>query len=1151
MEPTRTRAESNIQERKRSISMPSNRTLFELDNFESNVVPDNKGILGLRDSCFNYIKIKCNCVKDILIKLKEDFQKVLTLTDIGTDVRTCYIMYSINPYWYTIMLSAIVTPFIVFWASSYNFKFVVKLSRKADSDNSLKNKVLSGWITALSLPIIGVILTIITIIGIYILDIIEPIIYALKLHESDPFEFWLWCLDEFRNSSSREFFTLSELFFESIPQVVLQLWIYILYPDSFTDSSGNPRLTTFDISLSLGSAFLNIVMNGYHIKNRARAWGLSVSSYIPYFMGSQYEIVKDSCIPVKNWLNNERYCCDLTKIETFFVSNMIQTSTKEIEELVNQDEMRSKIYNNFFLDSKKLKFKMSQYINYKNVHHGITYHKYETIHTNQKKIVIPLKMNKLFNYNEIYEVNIKRTAIIFLGRILRKAHDMHLIGLDIDPVVNKKKSENNSSNINFHIKNIVIENKRDCSFMNDWKKYDLNRIFGICDNIPILNCIFRNKVVKKILECGCKSRFMVPMIEQKIYEEGPKLLYDNRIHVVDSTKKCIERIKCNPSNASEKDIFTQIPVSRMKIINDYSCEFLVEESLHKSSRNNVKKRCRLHYNKSANGQELYNYVQYIDLITTMLFDVSNFYLYQSKTIEFYMILSTYGNMNVIMDIYLIINFLVSNEIEDYSFLFNDNDGRDKWEKVKYMNNELINKVTQYLSIMVFKEDASKDELSINIEDDAKNRYLAKIIVYSLIDTLFIYSDNQYKLREYKTEPISTSLDVNGINHKDQFTLVEIHPFMCWRVVIQTEFDVEHRYYYIKNIHTVNYESLEYKRKNPTDSIYCENKTKNYLTEEIGIDNLKLDFKSQKTNAIKFIFVKKLIDDDDYNKKDLEQRDKSRLEEIEKLEHYFDPSDLDDTVVYNDYPNIYCKLGKDATDSEILDNKYYILTQCRKYFLQFKVIDGPKNENELGKFTPIGRSSDWSDWRREYDENNKKPLKIVPYLIPRKNLIGLSPKKAEIAIISGDFKPNIINNQNKDKDNQIEEMFKNIANEPEKEKFPKMTPLKKKLQERRRRNKLKSNNMKMNKDETENNKIETKVNDDETKVNADETKVNADETKVNDDETKVNADVTKVNDDETKVNADETKVNDDETKVNADETKVNVEDNKDDVKINIE
>tara|TARA_Y100000389_G_scaffold186249_1_gene206416 strand:- start:33 stop:3365 length:3333 start_codon:yes stop_codon:yes gene_type:complete len=1103
--------------------MPSDRTLFELDNIEDDMVSDNnsnKGILILRDSCFNYIKKKCNCLKEILIKLKKDFQKVLTLTDIGTDVRTCYIMYSVNPYWYTVMLSAIVTPFIVFWASSYNFKFVIKLSSKADSDNSLKNKALSAWITALSLPIIGVILTIFTIIGIYILDILKPVIIALKLYKLEIFDFWLECLYEFKNSDSMEFFTLSELFFESIPQVVLQLWIYILYSDSFTDSSGNPILNTFDISLSLGSAFLNIVMNGYHIKNRASAWGLSVSSYIPYFMGSQLEIVKDSCIPVKNWLNNERYCCDLTKIETFFVSNMMQMSTKEIEESVNRHEVRSKIYDNNFSDSKNLKLRMSRFS---------TFYKSKILDKNQKKIVIPLKMNKLFNYNDFYEVNIKRTSIIFLGRILRKAHDMQLIGLDIDPVVNKPQSGNKTSNINFHIKNIVIENNRDCSFMNDWKKYDLNRIFGIFDNIPVLNCIFRNNIVKKLLKCGCKTRFMVPIIEQKIYEEGPRLLYNNRIRVVESAKKYIERIKCNPSNVSEKDIFKQLSESRIRIIENFKCEHNGAKLLSKSKRVNVKDECRLYYNKSVNGEQLYNSVQYIDLITTMLFDVSNFYLYQSKTIEFYMILSTYGNTGVIMDIYLIINFLVSNEIGDYSYLFNDDGDRDKWEKVKYMNNELINKVTQYLSIMVFREAVSKDDLIIDIKDNERTKYLAKIIVYSLIDTLFIYSDNQYKLREYKKEPLSTSFDVNGINFRDQFTLVEIHPFMCWRVVIQTEFDVEHRYYYIKNIHTVNYESLDYKDKDPTDSINCENKTKNYLTQEIGIDNLKLDFKSQKTTAIKFIFVKKLIDDD-YNKKDLEQRDKSRLEEIEKkMEHYFDPSNLDDTTDCNDYPNIYCKLGKEATDSEILDNKYYILTQCRRYFLQFKVIAGPEKLTDY-------HLADSDLKERNITDNNKNELKIVPYLIPRKNLIGFSPKKAEIAIIRGDFKPNIINSKDNDNDETLKEILKSIEKEPERneckktktvkkgfllgrnkarsksinketkvnddetkdteeEKFSKITPLKKKLQERRR-NKLKSNNMKMNKDETENNKIEIKVNADVTKVNAGETKVNDEDTEDN-------------------------------------------------------
>ena len=108
-------------------------------------------------SCKNrlilFINQKYQSFKQTVRNLKEPIQKILTLTDIGTDIRTCYIMYDINPYWYTIMLSAIVTPFIVFWASSYNFKFVVKLRDRADSDSRCINKALSSWITALSLPI--------------------------------------------------------------------------------------------------------------------------------------------------------------------------------------------------------------------------------------------------------------------------------------------------------------------------------------------------------------------------------------------------------------------------------------------------------------------------------------------------------------------------------------------------------------------------------------------------------------------------------------------------------------------------------------------------------------------------------------------------------------------------------------------------------------------------------------------------------------------------------------------------------------------------------------------------------------------------------------------------------------------------------------
>ena len=323
---------------------------------------ENLQSISCKNRLILFINQKYQSFKQTVRNLKEPIQKILTLTDVGTDIRTCYIMYDINPYWYTIMLSAIVTPFIVFWASSYNFKFVVKLREWVDSDSKCSNKALSIWVTALSLPIIGIILTIIEILGLYLLGLMKrciPIFIAdEKKKETCKYKiikflqkkqeiiinhhiikFWNWCLEEF-NNGSREFFQICELFFESIPQVILQLWIYMFHSESFIDSSGKPLLTTFDISLSLGAAFLNIIINGYEIKNKARAWGLSLSSYIPYFMGSQLNIVKDSCIPVKNWLNTNRYCCDLSHIERFFASKMIKQSNREISKYVDTFENR-------------------------------------------------------------------------------------------------------------------------------------------------------------------------------------------------------------------------------------------------------------------------------------------------------------------------------------------------------------------------------------------------------------------------------------------------------------------------------------------------------------------------------------------------------------------------------------------------------------------------------------------------------------------------------------------------------------------------------------------------------------------------------------------------------------------------------------------
>ena len=850
-------------------------------------------------SCKNrlilFINQKYQSFKQTVRNLKEPIQKILTLTDIGTDIRTCYIMYDINPYWYTIMLSAIVTPFIVFWASSYNFKFVVKLRDRADSDSRCINKALSSWITALSLPIVGIILTIIEILGLYFLGLIKrftPIYIADESNKEtykykitnflqkkqeiiknlEIIKFWNWCLEEF-NSGSREFFQICELFFESIPQVILQLWIYMFHSESFTDSSGKPLLTTFDISLSLGAAILNIIINGYEIKNKARAWGLSLSSYIPYFMGSQLNIVKDSCIPVKNWLNTNRYCCDLSHIERFFASKMIKQSNREISKYVDTFENQTNIFKN------------------------------------PKKIVIPLKTNETIN--NIYEVDIKRTDLIQLLRTLRNAQEKGIIAIDINQFGH---TDNKSMDQIFLINKIIISENR--------LNWDFLKNSSICDN----SCWFDNlPIINKFRQCQNKNVPKVPLIEKFVEDLSLKQKLISKLKIIGWADKYINNIDCAPMEHNEMEIFFELTdASRLmwslikKLRNKDCCPNTIIENLEI---------------ESSSKPFFYNHIQYVSIIA-VLFNPTYFYLYQSITTQFYIILSIYGDTRIINKIYDCIKYL-----RTYEYTCNDNSkeifskyGLKKWRTLLYMNNELISKVTQYLSLITRRE----KECSQTIDNkliDKEFIYFTRIILHSLIKTIDISTLRKYKPHEYDREPKEIDIKFKGNGRIREMELLikngDVNKHLnedFFKVGIQTYFDVEHRYYHIMN-YVLLLEKGDCLIKKPESYLTIDTAYKNR-------DNVPiLIYTGQRTNSTKFIFVKK------------EQPEVSP-------DKYEDPN--------SNY------------------NEYYILTQCRKYFVNFRKVNASGTK----------KNEDY----------------IEPYLISRKGYIGKSPKNAVVKII--DSNPNL-------------------------------------------------------------------------------------------------------------------------------------------------
>ena len=890
-----------------------------------NTSPDTVENLENSWKCLHFFKnlvySKFNNLKEKIKHFKKPVQKILTLTDIITDVRTCYLMYSINPYWYTIMLSAIVTPFIVFWASSYNFKNVVKLSNRADSSDSWENKLLSSWVTALSLPIIGVILTIIEIVGLYLLDLSTPLIKLMKLDRLRIFQFWFWCLNSFKSNNSIEFFTISELFFESIPQVILQLWIYTLYSESFTDSSGNPLLTTFDISLSLGSAILNIIMNGYQIKNKARSWGLSVSSYIPYFMGSQLDIVKDSCIPVKNWLNTNRYSCDLSHIKTFFASKMIKESNKQIEIYLNKIDI---------------------------VNHLLPQNDADEIYK-PKKIIIPL--NVCEHVPDIKEVDIKRVDIILLCRSLRKAHEKNKIAIDINQYGG---SDNKHSDKLYYInKDIISENRLNCEFLKNWNRFDCHK----CCKNSLFACLLQVPFVNKYIICRCRNIYKVPLIEKFLEEIPLKNIIKNKIKLIEDAETYIEEMNCKPNSqhSFEVDIYDKLSDSRKTFdVAVKYCESLDKNFSVDKKKNNSSIKCfkLSQLNNSAKIKEeylskiedniklgnhsepyFYSYIQYIKVIT-MLFNPSYFYLYQSKTIQFYIILSIYGDRKIISKIYESIQHLRTACYDSNTEIFQDKKTFEEWKSLLYMNNELIAKICQYLSMMIYREKDGSQMINLQ-ETDGNFNYITKIILNSLISNIGIVSYSKYKLIQYPgesyatnvsghTDPRIKSIAINIIPEAKLMSGVvkKGNPF---RMLLQTYFDIEHRFYYITNFAGVLKDDYD----NYGITIYKKKETSYLTIENDSRSNTGLSFTDQKTNAVKFIFVK-------------EETDKNDNTELKESNY----------------------------------NKYYILTQCRQYFIQFKYED----------------KSQYSDSK----------VTVKPFLISRENHIGSSPTEALVALIDSDL-----------------------------------------------------------------------------------------------------------------------------------------------------
>ena len=137
--------------------------------------------------------------------------------------------------------------------------------------------------------------------------------------------------------SAGRFMTILEIFYESVPQTILQVYIYLRHSSKY--------FTLFDICLSLCASVLNIVFNMMEIVYAARTRGMYVTDYLLYFMSGQLGNMLSSGVPVKRALRNTGVTeCDISGYCTLYrnveamrrLRNNIEPTLEEKTSVSNQ-----------------------------------------------------------------------------------------------------------------------------------------------------------------------------------------------------------------------------------------------------------------------------------------------------------------------------------------------------------------------------------------------------------------------------------------------------------------------------------------------------------------------------------------------------------------------------------------------------------------------------------------------------------------------------------------------------------------------------------------------------------------------------------------------------------------------------------------------
>ena len=274
---------------------------------------------------YNNTKGCCRCIRDYLsYAVSVAGRRMLTLVDVATDLRTFFILWN-DPD--TVVLScflmaSISAPLLVYWASSHNFNEAI-LAHKTFGEkrpHNCRERCHRNFYNAVAIPLVGVYLTSIQVICWWILDIVLSVFCQARHRrevgrlEQREFSKRDRSMPLIMPSESARFMAIVELSYESLPQAVLQLWVYFWHASSY--------FTLFDVCLSVGASLANMLFNTLEILYAARTRAMFFTDYLLYFMSGQIDDMLCSGVPVRRAMRNASVEeCDISGFHTLYTSS--------------------------------------------------------------------------------------------------------------------------------------------------------------------------------------------------------------------------------------------------------------------------------------------------------------------------------------------------------------------------------------------------------------------------------------------------------------------------------------------------------------------------------------------------------------------------------------------------------------------------------------------------------------------------------------------------------------------------------------------------------------------------------------------------------------------------------------------------------------